>query len=223
LVWVWFVSGFGASKDMVRKAVDVVLLPDEAMTDKAIEANAELIEKFGRKIVLNKEDCLPHITLAMGCIDERAVGNVEKVLRGIAEESPLAGLRVVGVEITANSAGEQVSVFKVEKSKELQMLHENIMAKVGLYLSYDATIDMIAGSEAEGSTLAWINDYAVKSSFANFSPHITIGYGKMDKVVFPMQFAASKLALCHLWNNCMCKRLLVCIELNRQSQSKVEN
>jgi hypothetical protein len=37
---------------MSRIAVDVVLLPDEAMTDKAIEINAELVKKFGNEIVL---------------------------------------------------------------------------------------------------------------------------------------------------------------------------
>ena len=32
---------------MENKAGDIVLLPEEAMMDKAIQANAELVEKFG--------------------------------------------------------------------------------------------------------------------------------------------------------------------------------
>jgi len=199
---------------MAKKAVDVVLLPDEAMTDEAIEANTQLVEKFGRKIVLSKEDCLPHISLAMGCIDEEAIGSIEKVLKGIAKENPLGQLKVTGVESATNSVGEQVSVFKVEKSKRLQMLHENIMAKVGPYLSYDATSDMIADSQVEESTLVWINDYAEKSSFAKFLPHITIGYGKISRIFPSRPFTASKLALFHLGNHCTCRRLFVSIELN---------
>ena len=58
---------------MGRKAVDVVLLPSEQMMDKAIEANGELVKRFGGKIVLNRENCLPHISLAMGCVDERDI------------------------------------------------------------------------------------------------------------------------------------------------------
>ena len=203
---------------MARKAVDVVLLPDEVMTDEAIEANAELVEKFGRRIVLNREDCLPHISLAMGCVDEEAIGSIGKILRQIAKENPLDQLRITGVESAANSAGEQVSVFKVEKSRELQMLHENVMTKVGPYLSYDATSDMLAGGEADESTLAWINDYVVKSSFTNFSPHITIGYGKLNRAVCSRPFTASKLALCLLGNHCTCRRLLVFVGLNEQGR-----
>ena len=43
---------------MSKKAVDVVLLPGEAMAARTIEANRELVEKFGEKIVLDKEKCL---------------------------------------------------------------------------------------------------------------------------------------------------------------------
>ena len=65
---------------MGRIAVDVVLLPDETMTDKAIEMNAKLVKQFGSEIVLHKEKCLPHISLAMGCIDEEDITFIEKVL-----------------------------------------------------------------------------------------------------------------------------------------------
>ena len=58
---------------MNKIAVDVVLLPSDEMTDRAIRANTELVEKFGSEIVLNKKNCLPHISLAMGCINERDV------------------------------------------------------------------------------------------------------------------------------------------------------
>ncbi len=80
---------------MSRKAVDVVLLPDEAMTDRAIEINAELVERFGDEIVLNKESCLPHISLAMGCIEEADITPVEKVLEEIAKETSLPELKIV--------------------------------------------------------------------------------------------------------------------------------
>ena len=51
-------------------AVDIVLLPDENTTQKAVDINSELVSKFGNEIVLSKDNCLPHISLAMGCIDE---------------------------------------------------------------------------------------------------------------------------------------------------------
>ena len=200
---------------MRRIAVDAVLLPSDDMTDKAIGANAELLEKFGTKIVLNKESCLPHISLAMGCIDERDIKPIERVLRQVAEESPLGDLTVVGIHTSINARGETVSAFEIEKTKELQALHEKVMKKLTPYFSYDVTDEMIYGSEQVAeSALLWIKNYAQKASFANFFPHITIGYGEIESGSHVMSFAASKLALCHLGNHCTCRKILTSVDLS---------
>jgi len=193
---------------MPRKAIDVVLLPNEAMTDRAIEANAELVEKFGAEIVLNKENCLPHISLAMGCIDESDISAVVDILQTIANTNPLAGLRVIGIR----TSGE-ASVFEVQKTRPLQLLHEMVLNEVGPYLTSDVTPDMIYGAQAVESTLQWIRDYPEKSSFEKFFPHMTIGYGEMVSIPSPIDFTASALALCHLGNHCTCRDVLVSIEL----------
>jgi 2'-5' RNA ligase len=201
---------------MGKKAVDVVLLPDEAMTDKAIEANAELVKKFSKKIVLNKENCLPHISLAMGCINEEDITSVERILQSITSGCPLGDLRVCGVRSSENSAGEKVSVFEVEKTGELQLLHKTVMEKLEPYLSCNVTADMIYGDEEVAeTTLEWIKNYGEQSSFDKFFPHITIGYGEFNNFAFPIKFTASRLALCHLGNHCTCRKILVSIKLPR--------
>ena len=198
---------------MTRKAGDVVLLPDKVMMDKAIEINAELVKKFGNEIVLNKESCLPHISLAMGCIEEADIAPVEKVLEEIAKETSLPDLKVVGIRASGNSKGQTVSVFEVKKTKELQSLHEEVMDKLTLYLSSDVTEDMIYGDQKVAeSTLSWIKNYRKRSSFENFFPHITIGYGQIENLVPPISFASSELALCHLGNHCTCREILVSIK-----------
>ena len=195
------------------KAVDVVLLPDEAMADRAIEANRRLVGKFGGEIVLNKESCLPHISLAMGCVNEKDIASIEKILRSVAERQGLGDLTVIGIR-TTGSGSEAVSVFEIEGTSELQSLHKEVMEKLSPYLSSEVSCDMIYGDEevAEG-TLRWIENYREKSSFANFLPHITIGYGEMEDGPFPIKFTASKLALCHLGNHCTCRKVLVSVEL----------
>jgi 2'-5' RNA ligase len=224
---------------MGKKAVDVVLLPDEAMTEEAIQANAELVKKFGKKISLNKKNsfdlvrrcspqvgsissprvaqdgCLPHISLAMGCVDEEDIALVERILRSITKECSLSELTVLGVQISKNAAGEKVSAFEVEKTEELQLLHEMVSEKLAPYLSCDVTSDMVcAEGEVEESTLLWIKNYRGKSSFDKFFPHITIGYGELSNFLsFPIKFAASKLALCYLGEHCTCRGILVSIEL----------
>jgi len=198
---------------MDRIAVDVVLLPDEMMADKAGEANAELVKRFGSEIVLHKENCLPHISLAMGCIDERDVTAIEKVLTEVAERCTIRELKIIGIHTSTNDRGETVSVFEVEKTKELQTLHEEIMEKVQPYFSNVVTCDMIYGvEEVAQTTLEWIESYREKAGFVKFFPHITIGYGNAEEQGFPIEFAVSKLALCHLGNHCTCRKVLVSVE-----------
>jgi len=199
---------------MVRKAVDVVLLPDEAMTERAIEANRELVAKYGEKIVLNKESCLPHISLAMGCIDEKDIDAIGTILKAVAESSVVTELEAIGVQTSTNSVGEKVSAFEVENRNELQLLHEEVMEKLAPYLGSDVTADMLYElAEVGESTLLWIKNYREKSSFTEFFPHITIGYGETEGQRFPIRFGASRLALCHLGNHCTCRKVLVSIKL----------
>ena len=109
---------------MAKIAVDVVLLPSDEMADKVIEANKELLKQYADKIVLNKEDCLPHISLAMGCIDEKDIAEIERVLQTIANQYSLGQLNITGIHTETNSVGEKVSVFEIERTEALQSLHK---------------------------------------------------------------------------------------------------
>lgn len=197
---------------MTRRAIDVVLLPEEAIADMAIKANAKLVESFDSEIVLNKEDCLPHISLAMGCIDEKDIASIEKILRLVAKENALGNLTVLGIQ-TTGVGSNAVSAFKIERTKELQSLHETVTERLAQYFSYDVTADMLADVEVEQRTLQWISSFREKSSYENFAPHITIGYGEMENPSFSMDFTVSKLVLCHLGNHCTCREILVSVEL----------
>ena len=201
---------------MAEIAVDVVLLPTEEMADKAIAANKELLKQYAHKIVLNKENCLPHISLAMGCIDERNIEEIDKILKTAAKETSLGQLSAVCIHTESNRAGEKVSVFEIEKTEALQSLHEKVMKRLEPYFSYDIKADMVLSSSETGeSTLDWIKNYPEKSSFEKFSPHITIGYGEINNFSFPIKFHVSKLALCHLGNHCTCRKILASTNLKK--------
>ncbi len=73
---------------MAKLAVDVVLLPSEAMMDKAIALNRRLSGHSDQVIILNKKDCLPHISLAMGCIEEEDVPLISTLLCELAQQFP---------------------------------------------------------------------------------------------------------------------------------------
>lgn len=195
-------------------AVDVVLLPEPAVTDLAIEANKRLLLQCPDKIVLSSETCLPHISLAMGCITGENVEPISEALRSIAESHPIHKLPVAGVFVSSNATGQTVSSIVLERSGALISLHEEIMARLEQYVHYAVTAEMLIDpDEIRQSTLQWIRTYREKSSFANFFPHITLGYGWLDECPLPSEITPSKLALCRLGNHCTCRRVLAAVEL----------
>jgi len=184
------------------------------MASKAIKANRKLLKQASGRIVLDKDNCLPHISLSMGCIDQKDIVDIEKVLKAIAKRYCVQELKVIGIRVGTNSVGEKVSVFQIEKTEPLQLLHEEVMRSLMPYFRYDVTAEtVLSPPKAEESTLLWIRGYAEKAGFENFFPHITIGYGEIDNFSFPVKFAASRLALCHLGNHCTCRKVLVSAEL----------
>ena len=220
---------------MAKIAVDVALLPSEEMMNKSIDANRELLKQYPDRIVLVRaipepqllareagSMGLPHISLAMGCIDEKDVTEIEKALEAIAEQHSLKKLTAIGIYVSTNSAGEKISSFQIETSKTIQSLHEELMRTLRPYFNYIATPETIlTPPQASESTLLWINNYPEKSSFEKFFPHITLGYGQINDFSFcsykewsfPIKFNASKLALCHLGNHCTCRKILTSTEL----------
>ncbi len=199
---------------MAKIAVDIVLLPSERVTNQAIEANKGLLKQYADRIILDKENCLPHISLAMGCMDERDITNIEKILKIIAEKYNPGQLSVLGINIGTNSLSEKVSAFEVKKTEKLLSLHEEVMRRMEPYLSQDVTAEMVLSPPMAGeSTLLWIKNYPEKSAFENFFPHITIGYGQVDAFSFTAEFTASKLALFHMGNHCTCRKILAAAEL----------
>jgi 2'-5' RNA ligase len=188
-------------------AIDIVLLPDKAMTDFSMDANTELVKKYKSEIVLNGKNCLPHISLAMGCIDDGDVESIGESLRPMIKIAPRQ-LRTAGIGKSINTRGEIVSVIEIERSEQLQKFHEKICDTVKSFFAWDVTGDMITGGRVGESTLDWIRHYFDKAAYDNFLPHITIGYGEMEDRIMPENFAVSQLAICHLGNHCTCAKIL---------------
>jgi len=195
---------------MAKIAIDVVLLPSKEMTNKTIEINKELLKTYEKKIILDKEKCLPHISLCMGCIEENKIQEIKTTIDKIAREFSQFNLQAVNLKAHIIPTGKKVSGFDIENNKELQRLHETIIKRLWNYLSYDVEISMLFNpTEVEEVSLYWIKNYAKKYDNSSlFHPHITIGFGETNKVRLPINFTASKIVLCQLGNYCTCKKVI---------------
>ena len=199
---------------MGQIAVDVVLLPDEAMMRQAIEINRRLVPNGPQEIVLSWEDHRPHISLAMGCIEEADVPATQTRLEDLAHNATVRRLRVVGVVSSVSLRGETTSLLDVEKTEELQALHERVLEEMEPFFRHDVTEAMIYDEVVSPSTLEWIRTYPQKSSYENFHPHITLGYGRLPSgLSFPIQFTVRQLAVCHLGNHCTCRKILAAADV----------
>ena len=202
---------------MSKIAIDVVLLPSEEMMDEAIKINKELLKSFAPKTVLDKQKCIPHISLCMGCIDEKDVPSLQVILDGIAKEFVSMSLVAEALESEVIPNGKIFSGMTIKNIKELQLLHEETMQGFWSFLSYEVTSSMLFNPpEIEDVTLQWIEGY--KNKYDNpslFHPHITIGHGKTNKFNFPINFKASKIAVCHLGNYCTCRKVIISSDLQQ--------
>ncbi|MCH7977567.1 MAG: hypothetical protein IH935_01155 [Acidobacteria bacterium] len=218
---------------MAKLAVDVVLLPSEAMMDQAIALNRRLPGCSDQGMILNKKDCLPHISLAMGCIAGEAVPLIQTILGKIAQRFPKLDLTATAVRAVTSPAGRTVSSIEIERTAGLQRLHEAVMSKLSPHFSYtvspemffvfladgvadetaDATADATANTTIDKAAISWVENFPAQSSFTRFSPHITAGFGQTDYRLGPMRFRPASLALCQLGNFCTCRRILAAADL----------
>lgn len=200
---------------MSKIAVDFVLFPSSEMTEKAIEINQELIKNNPSKIVLDKENTFPHISLCMGCVEQKNLPEITLLLWEISNTFQIFNLVANSLNSWAIKTGEIVSEISIKYSKDLESLHQTIMKKFRKYLSYDVNIPMLYNpQEVEEISMSWVREYAKKyENPALFTPHITIWLGKIDTNFFPFDFSASKIALCQLGNYCTCKKIFASFEL----------
>ncbi len=194
-------------------AVDAVLLPPPDVMEKAVEINRRLAESADNNdIILDKETCLPHITLAMGCLMEDDLRRIDDILRGIAASFPPVRLKTIRLK------GEEASM-RIEKSRDIELLHEIVMIRLSPFFSYKVTEDMLYGGHEEEIneiTFDYIRKFPTRSSFENYVPHITVGRSNAGIEIAPFDLVSGNLALCHLGNFCTCRKVLLSYDLSEK-------
>ena len=109
-------------------AVDIVVIPDAHLFDQALSINADLVKHHCSDIVLHAIHCLPHISLAMGGIDQDKLLDISQSLHALWREYRLVELlHTKGLVYRTNAQGATVSSIELVKDKRLQALHEKVM------------------------------------------------------------------------------------------------
>lgn len=183
-------------------AIDIAILPTPSLRERAVELSASLPASESHGLRLDDEH-LPHITLSQHFIraEERelAFDKVDEALRG---QKPL---RLV---VAGGGKGSSAVWMAVEGGKELQDLHERLMEALRGVERAGGTPAAFFGGDARMGDVLTVSSYRVNSSFAGYSPHITLGHASHPPVVEKLTFQASIIGACHLGRFCACREIL---------------
>jgi len=192
---------------MAKIAVDVAILPPNHIMDLAIRLNRQ----FDSLSRLNRENNLPHITLAMGVIKESQISEVNNKINQMAGGFMPLDLEISEVYHTIKPNGEKSFALKIKPSIALSNLHAVIMKELLPIFTYDVKIDMFNNDDVvDPISIYWVENYAKNHKDPeDFDGHISLKCNK--EVIFndlPLRFTAKRIALCHLGDHCTCRRIL---------------
>jgi len=195
---------------MAKIAIDIVILPPADIMELSIKQNSEMIKKHKPEQVLDEDNCMPHITLLMGIVDENDLEKIKSILFDISKDFSALNLNITRDYDSGRPDGSRGSTcFEIKKSEEIMKLHTMIVGRCKPFLSYDGTVDMMfKPEEVDELSLHWVNNFMDNSIGDNYTPHITLGLGDVEGVEYPIKFSTSRLAVCHLGNFCTCRKIL---------------
>lgn len=188
------------SKEQI--AVDIVILPPKEIGEQAIAFSKKLAQE-NNAIELNYYDTLPHLTLAMACIEKDKLSQCIASLEQLLEQHSKTELQVDG---TFSETG--VMGFAVAPEQRLQKLHNDVADLLKEFRTETKDLAAFAGDLPSDFTPAYLDAFLDKVSYENYFPHITCGFGDMDYDSPQTSFTAERIAICQLGKYTTCHTIL---------------
>lgn len=183
-------------------AFDIAILPPPHIWQRAIELSASLSETESKGLRLSG-GVMPHITLTQQFVSEETLSAaLERV------GSTLAGVAPLPLTVTGAGRRESAVWMAVESTAALIELHTRLMDAMRPLERADGTTAAFVGDDARPGDVAWVAGFRRTSSYAAFTPHITLGHASTLPAVERLTFEASTVAACHLGRFCTCRRVL---------------
>jgi 2'-5' RNA ligase len=175
----------GAAAEPVT-AIDVLLLPDQTMIDRAQAANARLRENYPAGFALDAAH-RPHITLLQRYVRTKDLGVVYKAVERVFDNEQPAGwqLEATGYYyLNFNNMG--LAGIVIKPTPELLRLQQEVIDAVAPYTEPDGTSAAYVTSRdsptVNAPTLQYVKTFVPERNGKNFNPHVTVGVGQLDFV-----------------------------------------
>lgn len=201
-------------------AIDIVLEVPRAIGDEAIALNRELDEQPNR-IQLGYEAAIPHISLAMGVIENASLEELKAMLDEEFGDQELFSCMVGPLFQHNNINGEWMAGISLDRCDSILYMHENavsVLEEAGFVMpTLGALHDY---QNADPGTLDIISSFREKYSFENYQPHITIGYGSLPGLAHfePRLVEFNHIGLYHLGNHATARRKIHDVRLRQPNE-----
>ena len=196
-------------------AVDVVLLPPNDVIDKIIAINEQAATKNLSWGSLGKDDFLPHLSLAMGCVEHDSLETVKSVVEAVASKFAPMTIELFELYYAEMPNDAKMYCLRAKNIPELQQLHENLINELQQHFSYDCTKESLFSKPGEDvKEPDYINKFYSSYSFEAFDPHVTLRIKEeVGKDALPITFTANEVAACHVGIMTTCRKNLFEVQM----------
>jgi hypothetical protein len=200
---------------MKKIAIDIALLLSQRINNICLKINRSAgAEAFSD---LSKENNYPHITLAMGAMDEGDLAAIENKVKKISQKFRALDLEIIHLGNETTPENKKSSHLTIKPNKKLRELHGMIMSELLPIFSYEIKKEMFfidADENFKKVSKYWVENYGKKhANPQNYHPHISLKCRNAKYNNLPLKFTASKLAICQLGNYCTCRKIIKSINL----------
>ena len=194
-------------------AIDILLLPDEAMVDHAQADNARLRANYPAGFALDAEH-RPHITLLQRYVRTNDLDQVFAAVQRVFDEQ-----RPVGWDLEATGCffvdfdNMGLAGIVIRPTPQLRTLQEAIVEAVEPYTVPDGTsaafVTAAGQTEINASSRDYVGTFVPEQLGAKYGPHVTTGVGQFDFVrtmkaapFADFKFKVADAAVFHLGDYC---------------------
>lgn len=180
-------DGPAAADDLV--AINVLLLPDAAMTGRVRELN-QVLQHSGAGFAFDATH-VPHLTLLQCYVRRPDLPAIEAAVGRVFRRVRPAGVELSATGYFASAIGDlSAAGISVGVNPALTRLHLDIVAAVTPFIRHGGTAAAFVDapkSETIGSTANYVDRFIAAASGTNFRPHVTVG---LDHAEIVRRFAA---------------------------------
>ena len=199
----------------LKIAVDVVILPPNDVMDKIIAINKQAATAGLAWGPLGKDDFLPHLSLAMGCVQHDSLETVKSVIEAVSNKFEPILIELYELYYADMPDNAKMYCLRAKNVPELQRLHENLVIELQQHFSYDCTKETLFSKPGEVvKEPDYINKFHSSYSFEAFDPHVTLRIKEeVRHDALPITFTANAVAACHAGVMTTCRKKLFAVPM----------